>query len=165
MLHRQQTSMASHHVLRDRQSCPLQSEKWQGAEQTGSTMLHWLQGLLLRSTDHAGPSTDRAAAGAELAGADHLHLCALWAAALLPAWACGGAAAVWELDGADHLCALRAAVRRLAVAGCWGETQSIPPARHNGTSTQLFTCPYCNSTRTHLLTHPSFGLEQGPNSD
>jgi hypothetical protein len=59
-----------------------------------------------------------AAAGAELACADHLHLGALRAAARLPAWAGVGAAAGWELDGADHLCALRAAVRRLAEAGC-----------------------------------------------
>jgi hypothetical protein len=57
-------------------------------------------------------------------------LAALRAAARLPAWAGGGAAAGWELDGADHLCALRAAVRRLAVGG---------DTRHNGTSTQLST--------------------------
>jgi hypothetical protein len=36
---------------------------------------------------------------------------------------------------------------------------------HNGTSTQLSTSSYRNSTRTHLLTHPSSGLEPGPDSD
>ena len=47
LLHRRRTSTASHHVLRGRPSCPLRSEKRRGAEKTGSTMLHGLQGLLL----------------------------------------------------------------------------------------------------------------------
>ncbi len=38
-------SMASRHVLWGRPSCPQQSETRQGADKTGSTILHWLQGL------------------------------------------------------------------------------------------------------------------------
>ncbi len=73
---------------------------------------------------HHQPASARcgAAPGAELAGADHFHLYALRAAARQPAWVGCGAAAGWELDVADHLCALLAAVRRMASAGCRGDT-------------------------------------------
>ncbi len=46
-----------------------------------------------------------------------------------------------------------------------GDTVRSILTRHNCTSTQLFTFPYRNSTRTHQLTHSSFGLEPGPDSD
>jgi hypothetical protein len=60
-----------------------------------------------------------AANGRELAGEDHLHVYALWAAARQPASAGCGAAAGAELAGAEHfhLCALRAAARQPAWAG------------------------------------------------
>jgi len=46
-----------------------------------------------------------------------------------------------------------------------GDTVHSTLTRHTSTSTLLFTFPYHNSTRTHLLTHPSSGLEPGPYSD
>jgi hypothetical protein len=57
---------------------------------------------------------------------------------------------------------------RQAVGCGWllgGDTVHSTLTRHNGTSTQLPTSSYRNSTRTHLLTHPSSGLEPGPDSD
>jgi hypothetical protein len=96
-----------------------------------------------------------AAAGAELASSDHLHFGALRAAARLPAWAGGGAAAGWELDGADHFCALRAAVRRLAVAGCWGATPSIPSS--HVTKAHPLNCPHPHIATPHA---PTYSLTQ-----
>jgi hypothetical protein len=82
---------------------------------------------------------------------EHFHLYALLAAARQLAWAGCGSAAGCELDGADHLCALLAAVQRLALTGC-GATPSTPPSH-------ITLAP---STRTHLFTHSSSGLELGP---
>jgi hypothetical protein len=95
---------------------------------------------------------------------DHFHLYALQAAAWQPAWACCGAAAGWELNCSDHLCALLAAVWRLALTCCW-TTQSIPPSHITTAHPLNCSHSYHNSTRTHLLTHSSFGLEPGPDSD
>ena len=58
--------------------------------------------------------------------------------------------------------------RRQAVGCGWllgGDTVHSTLTRHNGTFTQLSTSSYHNSTRIHLLTHPSSGLEPGPDSD
>jgi hypothetical protein len=79
-------------------------------------------------------------------------LYALQAAAWQPTWAgCG------ELDGADHLYALLAAVRRLAAAGFGllrGDTVHSTLTHYNDTST----FPYHNSTPAHQLTHSSSGF-------
>jgi hypothetical protein len=71
----------------------------------------------------------------------------------------------WELDGADHLCAGRRHGLAVGFGRLLGDTVHYNLTHHKCTSTQLFTFPYRNSTRIHLLTHSSSGLEPGPDSD
>jgi hypothetical protein len=67
-------------------------------------------------------------------------------------WAFCREAAGWELNDTDHLCALWAAVWRLALACCWA-TQSVPPPGSHTTALK-YHCSHSHiATQLHIHPH------------